>query len=153
MPSGIPAHPHHNGVTKVPLCFANTNQITEQLSGDDVALLSRLPADGPRRAGGVLASGAAKTHCISTHVMMRTARATMETTTKAVMACFFWLAATTARRSACSQRAPTYPEWQLRKTGMSAHSPGRSLILPTPQEGWAGGTQTQRGSSSLCSWR
>lgn len=50
--------------------------------------------------------------CISTHVMMRTARATMETTTKAVMACFFWLAATTARRSACSQRAPTYPEWQ-----------------------------------------
>lgn len=45
--------------------------------------------------------------CISTHVMMRTARATMETTTKAVMACFFWLAATTARRSACSQRAPT----------------------------------------------
>ena len=87
------------------------------------------------------ALGAVKTYCISTHVMMRTARATMETTTKAVMACFFWLAATTARRSACSQRAPTYPEWQLRKTGTSARSPGRGLIRRTPQEDWTGETQ------------
>lgn len=87
------------------------------------------------------ASGAVKTYCISTHVMMRTARATMETTTKAVMACFFWLAATTARRSACSQRAPTYPEWQLGKTGTSAHAPRRGLIRPAPQEDWTGETQ------------
>lgn len=38
--------------------------------------------------------------------MMRTARALMETTTKAVMACFFWLAATTARRVCVFWRAP-----------------------------------------------
>lgn len=75
--------------------------------------------------------GAANTHCISTHVMMRAAKATTETTTKAVMACFFWLEATTARRSACSQRAPTYPEWQLGKKGTLAHSPGRWSCSPS----------------------
>ena len=99
----------------------------------------RWPREG--RQVGDPGSGAVKTYCISTHVMMRTARATMETTTKAVMACFFWLAATTARRSACSQRAPTYPEWQLRKTGTSAPSPDRGLIRPTSQEDWTGETQ------------
>lgn len=107
---------------------------------------------------GDLALGAAHTYCISTHAMMRTARATMETTTKAVMACFFWLAATTARRSACSQRAPTYPEWQLRKKGPSACSADRGLIPPTPA-GKAGPERPKAlgkapgGPSSLCDWR
>lgn len=71
---------------------------------------------------GDMSSGMTNTHWISTQVIMRTARATMETTTRAVMACFFWLAATTARRSACSQRTPTYPEWQLWEKGMLACS-------------------------------
>lgn len=38
---------------------------------------------------GDMSSGMTNTHWISTQVIMRTARATMETTTRAVMACFF----------------------------------------------------------------
>lgn len=45
---------------------------------------------------------------------------------QAVMACFFWLAATTARRSACSQRTPTYPEWQTH-AGFSSCTKNRQV--------------------------
>lgn len=51
------------------------------------------------------------------------AEATTDTTTKAVIVCFFWLAATTARRSACSHRVPTYPEWHLRRWGGHHYCP------------------------------
>ncbi|KAL0621492.1 hypothetical protein AAY473_009822 [Plecturocebus cupreus] len=77
----------------------------------------------------------------------------METTTKAVMACFFWLAATTARRSACSQRAPTYPEWQLGKKRRLSKGTGKVMsecacsletVLPTPGDEIPGIAAIQR---------
>lgn len=64
------------------------------------------------------------THCMSTQTAMSTTEATTATTTRAVIVCFFWLAATTARRSACSQRVPTYPEWHLQRDEDSSVTPG-----------------------------
>lgn len=72
------------------------------------------------------------TYCISTHTPMSSTEATTETTTKAVIVCFFWLAATTASRSACSHRVPTYPEWHLHRWGGHTHTGRASASAPGP---------------------
>lgn len=69
---------------------------------------------------------------MSTQTAMSTTEATTATTTRAVIVCFFWLAATTARRSACSQRVPTYPEWHLQRDEDSSVTPGGQGRVQVP---------------------
>lgn len=75
--------------------------------------------------------------CINIQPMMRRPVHITDTATSAVMVFFFWLAATTARRSACSQRLPAKPG---RHTQAGSSSCTRYLQVPWKQKlVWASG--------------